>query len=77
MSLPAAIVGRVFGVYEVHVWKIRLKAQKTARLDSRPSALSSEQESAINALIKIDIVMETLSIREIFLILSNSHLRNA
>jgi hypothetical protein len=42
MSLPVAIVGQVFEIHEAHVWKIRLKAQQTARPGHRPFALSSE-----------------------------------
>jgi hypothetical protein len=30
VPLPTATVGRVFGIYEAHVWKIRLKAEKIA-----------------------------------------------
>jgi hypothetical protein len=50
--LPATIIGRVFDIHEVHVWKIRSKAQKTARPGHCPFALSFEQEDAIVALIE-------------------------
>jgi hypothetical protein len=49
ISMPAAIVGRVFGIHEAHVWKIRSRAQETARPGHRPFAKSSKQESAIFA----------------------------
>jgi hypothetical protein len=41
ISIPAVIVGQVFGIHEAHVWKIRSKAHQTARLGDRPFALSS------------------------------------
>jgi hypothetical protein len=52
ISLPAAIIGQVFEIHEAHVWKIRLKAQKTARPGHRPFALCSEQKDAFVALIE-------------------------
>jgi hypothetical protein len=47
ISLPAVIIRRVFGIHEAHVWKIRSKPQKTARLGHRTFELSYEQERAI------------------------------
>jgi hypothetical protein len=52
ISLPAAIVGRVFGIHKAHVWKTRWKTQKTARSGQRPFVFSSEQESMILAFIE-------------------------
>jgi hypothetical protein len=45
-SLPAVIIGQVFEIHEAHVWKIRSKAQKTARPGHRLFVLSSEQEDS-------------------------------
>jgi hypothetical protein len=50
--LPAAIIEQVFEIHEAHIWKIRSKAQKTARPGHRLFALSSEQEDAIVVLIE-------------------------
>jgi hypothetical protein len=52
VSIPAAFIGRVFGVYDARVWIIRSKAQKAARPSYRPFALSSEQDSVTIAFVE-------------------------
>jgi hypothetical protein len=74
MSLPAAIIGHVFEIHEAQVWKIRSKAQNTARPGHRLFARSSEQKGAIVALIERGYSDGNLSLREILLILPNPNL---